>query len=104
MEMTERQSELDDQRKERDPGTAFDIRSNPRHEEAHPASKGLGIETSSTLVRVSRTCMKGVNGRSPSVARFLPRCGIRATPCAFCRQASSAPCRSQDLQACTCGA
>lgn len=89
VEMTERQRELDEQRKERDPGTTFDIRPNPRHEVTHPASKGLGIKTPSTLLQVSRSCRNSVNGSNPSVARFRPLCGICATPCTICRHGSA---------------
>ena len=95
VEMTERQRELDDQRKERDPGPAFDIRPNPRHDEAHPASKGLRVKTLSTLLQVSRTRLNSVNGSDPSLARFRPLCGICATPCTICRHRSAMPCRSR---------
>jgi hypothetical protein len=42
--MTERQCKLDHQRKERDPGNAFDVRPNPCHAGTRPTSKGLRIK------------------------------------------------------------
>jgi hypothetical protein len=52
------------------------------------------IRASSTLLRVSRTCLNSVNDSHPIVARFRPLCGICATPYAICRHASAAPRRS----------
>jgi hypothetical protein len=80
VEMTERQRKLDDQRKERDPGNAFDIRPNPRHAATRPTSKGLRIKPLSRLPQVSRSWMNGVNDGASKCRQNSAICGIFATP------------------------
>jgi hypothetical protein len=80
VEMTERQCKLDHQRKERDPGNAFDVRPNPCHAGTRPTSKGLRIKPLSRLPQVSRSWLNGVNDVASKCRQNSAICGIFATP------------------------
>ena len=73
VEMTERQRQLDHQRKKRDPGSASDIRPNPPHAATRPTSKGLVIKPLSScrkFAKLVERCQQRCIHVSPDFARL----------------------------------
>ena len=79
VEMTERQRNLDHQRKERDPGNAFDIRPNPGHAEASRVERSQDqalIDVAASFAKLDERCQR----QCTQVPQNSAICEILATP------------------------